>query len=249
MRRLAWILGVCACGDDVRPEPDAPGVPPGSFQYLLRVTPSEPPDRPPAAAPAKVYIDGVARTALDLVYPDEGTALGERHVVELRAGAAVLASYELVIDREGCLDRFDRASLLQQDLCAFDSGDLRFASERAAEGERVCYGDGFCFPRCFDDSSCASPAEPRCTSRATSEAPFASHLACAPAGPRALGESCALVADPAGAYDDCALGLLCVAGACRRACRPRSSDPGCNGCTYVPGHAPEIGVCPSPATR
>jgi hypothetical protein len=164
-------------------------------------------------------------------------------VVELRAGpGVVVARQELVIDRNGCLFNFPRAELLHQDFCGYDSGDLRFASERAVEGERVCFGDSFCFPSCFDDASC-TPERPRCTSRATSTSPFASHLACSPVGPRALGETCALVADPDGAYDDCGAGLLCVAGTCRTSCRPRSSDPGCATCTYVPGHAPEIGVC------
>jgi hypothetical protein len=244
--RFAWLVLVCACGDDLRAAADGPDIPLGSFEYKLHVAGAEPPERPPSAAPPTVFIDGVARSLIEELYPDEGSALGVRHLVELRtASGDIVRSFELAIDRNGCLFRFERAELLHQAVCAYDSGDLRFASERALQGSEICYGDAFCFPDCFDDGSCPTPEQPRCTSRATATAPFASHLACAPAGPRSLGESCALVADPAGAYDDCGAGLLCVEGTCRTVCRPRSAEPGCATCAYVPGHAPEIGVCGS----
>jgi hypothetical protein len=116
----------------------------------------------------------------------------------------------------------------------YESGDLRFFAV-TVKGDQGCIADGFCLTcdRC--------PAGERCTSRVTSTSPVASYLGCAPIGPKALGETCELIASDLGAYDDCGDGLLCIGGVCRRTC---NSDSGaCTGCDYVPGHAPEHLVC------
>jgi hypothetical protein len=230
------------CGDNLGgapPDVDAPATS-TAMTFRIGVVPSEPADRPPASPAPTVLIDGSARLAYEEEYPSEELALGRRHSVELRIADTVVASYEVVISKEGCLFQVEQATLYSQTICSYDSGDLRFGSDEA-RGDTTCVGDGFCLASCRA-SDCGTGE--RCTSRASSIDPFASHLACAPIGNRKLGQSCALIDDPAGAYDNCGADLLCVGGTCRTTCVPSAATPSCTGCSYVPGHAPEIGICP-----
>ena len=70
---------------------------------------------------------------------------------------------------------------------------------------------------------------------------MSTHMACAPTGPK-VGEACSFTADPAGAYDDCGDGLLCILGVCERFC----TEQECAGhrCDYLAGQPPEMRQCP-----
>ena len=183
---------------------------------------------------ARRYIDGVATNKVEITYDSADDAIGESFLVELRYGERAVAQFRATLSETSCLGRVDNPSRYRLSLCSYASGDLRFQSDSAFSDSRSCIGDGFCHAIC----SCGLD---RCTSRITSREPFASHLGCAPVGPKALGEACALIADADGDYDDCGSNLLCVDGrvtsgaACRavqtatrvrgcRVTRPRSTS-------------------------
>ena len=234
MRRYATALIVLAACD----VSDSPPPPP-PFTYELRVVPAEPGDRAPSAAPPRVVIDGMETLDLNIEYASLELALASTHRIELRQGDVVVAAVDVVPEPNSCLDRVTSPDHLEKRYCGFDSGDLRFAVDEVSSPTQGCHADGTCIPRCLPGTC---PGE-KCTSRAPLLVPFSSHLACAPIGPRLLGETCSYLASEAGAYDDCAEGLLCVDGACRTLCRQFTAGQ-CDGCAYVPGHAPEIGICP-----
>ncbi len=237
MRSSLLLFSLAACGDNASiPSVDAPSTP--SVSYRLVAVPSEPADRPPPDVKPQVFIDGVETAELVKIYPDIAAAIADVHRVELRYGTTVIAARDAGPSATSCMPN-DAITEYRQGLCEFDSGDLRFGSETITGTQGVCVGDGFCL------SGCNCGATERCTSRIVSTTPLASHLGCAPIGPRTLGQTCTLIADPAGAFDDCGAKLLCVGGTCAVTCDPRmGSDPCVTGtCSFVPGHAPDIGVC------
>lgn len=228
--RVAVFLVLAACVVANPPPPPA-----DRFTYTINVLHAEPIDRPPASPAPIILIDGIETARVDLVYD---SVVLEPHLIELRHGDHVIASTRVVAEPGGCADRVTNPTHYAKTYCGYDSGDLRFAAEEAF-GDDACSGDGFCIPRCFPgDDSC--PGQ-RCASRATLIDPFSSHLACTPIGPRLLGEACTWTDNPDGAYDDCGDGLACIAGTCHTVCRQGAST--CGPCTYVPGHAPELGIC------
>ncbi|HTJ44520.1 MAG TPA: hypothetical protein VL463_20590 [Kofleriaceae bacterium] len=243
MRAVGCLLYVCACSAepatimvmDAGP-PDAE-IPLLHMSYDLYVFNAEPFERPaPAIAPV-VYIDGVPRRSLSIVYTNELKAIGAKHVVELRYDDHVIASYALTIERTGCLNplTIPIAASYSQALCEYDSGDLRFASDEAmsvpiGNGGATCVGDGTCRP-C---GGCVGDPHLRCGLRVESTTPFASRLDCAPRGTKQLGEACTFIDDPDGAYDDCAADLFCVEGTCRASCASGM---------FVDGYPPEVRVC------
>lgn len=247
--RGCWLViaVLAACGGDAphaTPPPDAAPPGPTAMTYRFSIFPAEPQDRPAAATPPTAYIDGHAMQELDLTFPDEAAALGTSHVAELRYGSLVVASYTVTLgDAGSCLDPTTAGTVTEYDqsLCAYDSGDLRFGGDHSTvtttpSSGGVCTGDGFCAPDC----NCS--AGQRCTERVVSTSPWFSHLGCAPIGTKPAGAACTFTADPAGAYDDCAGGLACVAGTCQPTCSPQA--PCATGtCGYVPGYPPEIMVC------
>ena len=159
---------------------------------------------------------------------------GAQHLIELRF-EGVTVSKTIRIEPDFCLTSFPNVIEYSEGYCMYESGDIRFGSNQATATGGLCVGDGFCRP------DCPCTTQERCTSRVVSTAPFVSHLGCAPVGPRAVGESCALIADPEGAYDDCGADLLCVSGTCRQRCIADGSS--CAACEYVEGHAPELRIC------
>ena len=216
--------------------------------YELVLVPGEPSDRPPPVEAPVSYIDGVEATLLDRTYPSATVAVGTMHEIELRLGSVTIASRTLEIDTDGCLGRVPAATYFQQAACAYASGDLRISGEEATGPHGGCITDAPCLPPCNPTAGTGCPADQRCTSIVTSVDPLASHLGCAAVGLGQLGEPCGLISDADGVHDDCGAGLLCVAGACHETCAPR--DPAaCTGCEYVPGNAPELGVCPLASTR
>jgi hypothetical protein len=241
MRSLAVVMLMAGCGDNrsIPAHGDAGTGDAGlSFTYRLRLVASEPADRAPTDPKPVAMIDGIASDELVQGYPDLAAAVADVHHVELRQGATVIASRDIGPSAATCMPN-GTITAYTQGICEFDSGDLRFGSETVTGNGGTCVGDGFCAPAC----NCG-PTE-RCTSRIVLETPLSSHLGCAPVGPRTVGQPCALVADPAGAYDDCGADLLCVGGTCQPTCDPRmGSHPCATGtCTFVPGHAPDLGVC------
>lgn len=208
-----------------------------TLAYSLGTISSEPFDRPAHVPAPVVYIDGVARSSLQIEYASVDDALPESHVLELRYGDQVVRSREVVLREESCLR--DGPSRYSQTFCVYESGDFRFSSD----GSDHCVGDALCLPPCHpfrQPTGCAGAT--RCTSLVGSMEPFASHLGCAPIGPKTFGDACSVIAgEPLASYDDCGNGLLCVEGTCHLLCEGPS--PGCPSCDYVPGHAPELRVC------
>lgn len=233
--RGAWLALLVACGDNTSSPPDASG---GGepLTYRLVVLPGEPADRPLPEPLPTTLIDGVPTNELEVEYGSLEVAAGDVHRVELRHGDVVIARYETAPLATACVDVHPVAQYSQV-VCALESGDIRFLSERVEGAGGACIADGFCGPRC------ACGAGERCTSLVVSLDPFASHLGCAPIGDRREGQTCRLVDDPAGAFDDCGADLLCVEGRCRTACNPKNAACASGTCRFVPGHAPEIGIC------
>lgn len=236
MTRTAWLLLACAaCGAGGKS-----GGPP--LDVRLQLFPDEPSDRPARPIAPVAYIDGVATQRADFHYDDGDAAFAVSHVAELRFGATVVASIDLTLVPHGCLDPVNDPGVTSYtaSICLYESGDLRFGSAES-RGDTVCVGDGFCTPACAPGGpSDGCGAGTHCTARASSMTPFASHLGCAPLGGKQLGDPCAFTADPAGAYDDCAAGLVCVDGACRATC---AASPTCATCAYVDGYPPELRAC------
>jgi hypothetical protein len=234
---LLALLGACGESDDL--PTDAPV--PLAYAFEVVVGWTEPEDRPfpdPIDRAYQVYIDGTRTKSMIARYETERVADGWAHVLELRSAGRVLLTRTFGVTDGYCLQRVQQSDYptsirYVQPICAYWSGDLRLGIARGADGSWACGSDDTCRPACGPHAPCA--AGERCTSRTTSLAPLASHLACAPVGPKQLGEACALVDDPGGAYDDCGAGLLCVDGACRAVCEQGR---------YLPGQPPELRLCP-----
>ena len=236
---LALTLAGCSAQHATPPPPDAdPGL-----HYQLLVLPSEPGQRPPRMPPPTVFIDGTERTSITVDYASYADALQLTHDVQLRAGDVVVAEY---VAGSGTISDCsfhhmgEPVTRYSEGVCELDSGDLRAGNSDASVASGGCSGDGFCAPYCLPGNpSCG--AGMHCTGRAASIDPLYTHLGCAPIGAKQLGETCSFVPDSAGAYDDCADGLLCVAGTCHALCPVNGTV--CSTCSYVDGEPPELRVC------
>jgi hypothetical protein len=173
------------------------------------------------------YIDGQLGNRLTESYDSHEEVDSALHLVELRIGDLVVRSIHVRV--EDCSTGPEGLADYREDICALDSGDLR------ADGP--CERGRECEPECHSQSACTG----RCTSRITSTNPLKSHLACAPWGPKFLGEACELIPHPDGAYDDCGDNLTCLDGRCHRTCLAIDRD--CHCLRRVSGHAPELRVC------
>jgi len=239
-RGAVLVLLLTACGEHGSVPVDAPFVP-GPVTYRLSVGWAEPMSRPQPSSLPTIFIDGVARDQISEIYARREDTVDVKHVIELRAGDAVLRTRTWGID-QSCLDQVeptDTATEVEEGACAYWSGDLRFGGVSVQSDRGFCVGDGFCIPDCGGQFGFPCPDAERCTSRASSTVPLASHLACAPVGPKQLGEACALIADAKGALDDCGKDLLCVDGTCRSVCM-------CNGACadgFITGQPPELMLC------
>jgi hypothetical protein len=240
--RALWITtlvaGITGCAADEADSGDGP------LTYSLSAFWVAPMGAPVVTKPV-VYIDGVQVESVTYEYPTTASAKQAVHVIELRHGDQVVFSQSAPGADHYCLAYVGSAITAAQSWCAYGNGDLRYAGDQAhgTSGD-VCVGDGFCRPRCVPPAAYCAPNE-RCTSIYGSLDPIATHLGCAPAGARLAGDTCALVVDAAGMHDDCAAGLLCVEGTCRQTCLPGSMElpAGCTACSFVAGHAPEMGIC------
>jgi hypothetical protein len=172
----------------------------------------------------QVFIDHVATALLHQTYPDLETASGFHHLVELRYADHVLATYDTSTDTTDCTTHVAGAvASVTVDLVALDSGDIRYYGDSIITSSAVCAGDG------SGAAACYCPGE-RCAPRITLADPLFSRMACAPIGPKAAGDPCTLIDDPAGAYDDCGESLFCLAGTCTAFCSPG----------VPPGYPPEV---------
>ena len=164
-----------------------------------------------------------------------------RHVV-LRGNGMELRTID-VLDSDGlCVERHERGQpprRFWQTICLLWSGDLRLARARDDDGGWMCDEPMICPAACGAHAPCG--AGQRCTSRRTT--PISTHMACAPIGPRSEGETCSLVQDPAGAYDDCGDGLLCERGVCQRLCSLAECSVAGPACQYIHGQPPELRFC------
>jgi hypothetical protein len=223
--RAATVVAIalsCACSADV--------------DYSIGVRRSERADRPVPAQPLTVLIDGVARDRVTYSFGSSDEAAATTVVLELAFGDDVVAAYPHKIGRSECGDEPWFGTIeIGESFCQYDNGELRFASRRTEGTSSTCIGDGFCLPQCSVYSESVSCGDGRCTSRITHFDPIFSRLACAPTGPKQLGDVCTYINDDAGAFDDCGRGLLCVEGICRQIC-------GDSDCVYVAGHASELRV-------
>ena len=191
--------------------------------------------RPAPSVMPRTFIDGIERSILDLVYENPENDI-TKHIVELRFSNTAIRTLGVSLDTFGQRCKSDGVvRSIEQTICVYDSGDLRFGSETVDDS---CVADAACRPACQPLDGCAVG---RCTSYITSTEPLASYLGCAPIGVRQIGQSCGYVPTPDGLYDDCGEHLLCVNGRCRATC---GSDGDCTGCANVPGHAVELRVCP-----
>ena len=239
---LALLLAGCSAQHAAQaPSPDAfPGL-----HYELIVLPTEPAQRPPRTLPPQVFIDGVARTSITLDYASYADALQLSHEVQLRAGDVIVADYVAGSGEiSNCSFHFMGAPVTSysEGVCEYDSGDLRAgSSDGTTANGGGCNGDSFCTAQCSPANAAYCGAGMHCTARAPSIDPLYSHLACAPLGTKQLGDACSFIPDRSGAYDDCADGLLCVAGTCHALCN--IVPPTCTPCTYVDGEPPELTVC------
>lgn len=237
MRFLAVLVVAAACGDgSTTTLIDADG----GVTLTLQAVHAEPAERAAPAVATAVWIDGVQGDLASFEYPGRDVALATPHTLELRAAGVVLATHHVDARDFDCLQEVPDAKMAGAAYCVYESGDIRFADDRAGGmNSGFCIGDGFCRAECYPlQPGCG--AGQHCSSRVTSRAPFASHLGCVPVGARALHETCALIDDAAGAYDDCADGLLCVEGTCEALCVPDFGDVS----HLIPGHAPELALCP-----
>lgn len=228
MRFLAVAAVLVACAPASEPEPVA---------LRLSLVNAERDLRPTPALLPRTFIDGVERNVLEVEYLDLDDEVTS-HLVELRySSPTAIRTLQVSLDSFGTKCKSDGGmQMIEQKVCVYDSGDLRYGSETV---DGICTADIACRPTCQPLQGCATA---RCTSLITSFSPLASHLGCAPIGPRKYLEPCLLVDTPDGAHDDCGEHLLCVNGRCRATC---GSEVDCTGCANVPGHAIELRVCPS----
>lgn len=235
--RLAVLALLVACGDPTTSEPrdaasDAPAT---GVMYELLTSHREPRLDPHPTT----YIDGMMVDHVVAFYPTQERFAAASHTVELRSGAAVLSQLTIDAAVRGTCSGVPVPTSVQDVLCVLDHGELRFASTTIRGDGGVCVGDGFCLPRCFPGDEVACPEDQHCTARVTSRDPLYTRMDCAPVGARTLGQTCAAVDDPAGAYDDCARGLICLGGTCRALCTAACSD-----CPAPARYPDEIRVCP-----
>ncbi|MBA3459218.1 MAG: hypothetical protein H0T46_04605 [Deltaproteobacteria bacterium] len=241
MRGSHTLLAVlCACGaDDVWP---ADAAVPERELYEIAVGGGEPSDRPGPIyyAPVHVFVDGRVTRSLTSMREEE---LAGKHTFELRQAGKVLLSRTYDFEDGLCVRRIEQPGYPSttrhtQIICSYWSGDLRLGVARRAAGSSCEF---VCMPECGDHAPCA-PGD-RCTTRTTSIYPALGHLGCAPIGPKAAGDPCALIDSAGGAYDDCGENLICVGDKCQRTCDARYCEDH-PGCRYVPGHPPELRICP-----
>lgn len=231
---IALALLAAACGTS-----ESPAVQP--LTYTIDVRRLE----PARAVPPVIYIDDVPGDSLSIEFPSYVAALAATHHVQLRAGDVVVA--EQVLDRgylEDCSKQMGGLAPreFQADLCEWDHGEVSVNSTEGSAEKRACVGDSFCYTGGCDVASAnGCPAGTHCTTRAQSIDPLYTHYACAPVGTKQLGEACSLIPDPAGAYDDCANELLCVAGTCHAICEPAYTS--CSSCMPVDGEPYDLRVC------
>jgi hypothetical protein len=227
----AAITAVAIAGCAV--DPSAPPTPPATIHDTVIVSLGS----PARAVPPTILIDGVARTRLD----EEVTVVPSHHV-EMRAGEVVVAAIDLAPADQACeLATPLAATSESSSVLAYENGELRFESASVTTDGSGCVADGGGQPACYPGTT-SCPGGGHCTSRAQSISPLYTHLACAPVGTHQLGDACALLPDTDGAYDDCADGLLCVAGACRALC-VLTDDSRCATCANVDGEPAELAVC------
>jgi hypothetical protein len=195
-----------------------------------------------AAGPPTIYIDDVATLTATFQYTSPADAEGQVHTIELRFGSATIRSYvrtlgtdpELAISCGGSGLTLPVTSL-HEDLCEYDSGDIRYGDESARAGSCDLEGDGFCSPECYP-TTC--PSGERCTREVTSIDPPASYLTCGPIGSAAIGSACTI----GSAFDDCGSDGLCVGGTCVALCDPQQPTESCT-CSNVPGVPAELMIC------
>jgi hypothetical protein len=241
-RAALFVLWIAGCAADEPVTIDAP--PPGPISFTIGASWCESPYQGPPAHEPTIVIDSVARTRLEIEYESYDAAIADSHLVELRYGDTVVRAetYPLA---GGCL-RDDRPSThYQKGVCAYKSGDLRYATGHTSNaGGVMCIEDGFSQDQC--SQFCPEPYNGmRCGSRIVLTDPPASHLACVPIGPKHAGEACTMIAAPDGAYDDCGAELMCLDGVCRSWMRI-SPYVDVEGCSFVTGYAPEVRLCRDP---
>lgn len=242
--RALWIVALLAGCEGESRQPMLLDAASGPVSYELAAHWTMWGDQPDVQPRPVVYIDGVMAEARTFEYATPADALAAEHVIELRHGDVVVFSAVSTATERTCLDHVANATVASESWCAYPHGELRFDSDKAGVAAgAMCIGDGFCLPRCgYAGGHCASGE--KCTSLYASLDPIATHLGCAPIGDKGLDEACTFVTDATGMHDDCDGGLLCVEGTCQRTCVPTLPLPeGCTACSYVYGHAPEIGVC------
>ncbi len=206
----------------------------------IYIAPSDPTDRPARMSPPQIFVDDMPTRSFETEYASYADAISASHTVELRAGEVVVASMSLgSAEIQDCSAHYDDEPVIDfmDTLCEYDNGELAYESSEGSTASGGCQGDAFCTHGC---GPCSTGMH--CTSRAVLIDPLYTHLGCAPIGPKQLGDACELIMDPNGAYDDCADGLLCVAGTCHTICQQPTS-PQCSICEYVDGEPSELKVC------
>nr|HEX4317071.1 hypothetical protein [Kofleriaceae bacterium] len=235
--RRGWAVAALtfACGGG-RGDAVVDAMPP-TLSYSLFVQAQQ----PARTDPPIVFIDGAQRDSLLADFPDTASAAASSHDIELRVGSAVVATMTLDVGQD-MLDCFGVGSAMpvvsfREDLCDFETGDLRYASNECETVGGVSVGDGFCIPRCQSDQQCGSGA--RCSSIVTLQDPLYSHVGCAPIGSAAIGSGCTFTAGSDGMYDDCVAGAVCVDGTCLEQCAA-GSGCGSGSCTAVDGEPVQL---------
>lgn len=230
---IAILLGGCGAENSgIDASPDAATDWLGEFTWTIEVTASE----------AVVRIDGVERDELVLALDGEAAAREREIVIEAEVGGVVAATRTLRGDCDSHCAPVAWSSRVEV-LCSYDSGELRLDFVNC-DGAGGCAGDAFCLAECGGGLVC--PAGTRCGIDRVDAAPEYGWPSCVAIGPVGEGDACAIDAQ---GIDDCSDQLHCVAGSCRRACRPGGGGDQCGGaaCEPVPGMSPEVGVCPPAA--
>ncbi len=141
------------------------------------------------------------------------------HVIELRSGSAVVASFSLYgeqyCDPQASPD--SRIIDYTADLFAYPSGELWYMYDKGVvvDGFNACVGDGSGGRGC--DAPCATGTS--CGVRAVLLEPLYSQARCVPTGAATAGSACAYAPGSDGfLYADCAAGLTCYDGTCHASC-------------------------------
>ena len=136
--------------------------------------------RPIPGDPPRTFIDGVERSTFEVEYTSADDVT--KHIVELRLDNTTIRTLQVSLDSFGDRCKSDgQMQSIVQEICVYDSGDLRFGSETV---DGACVANAFCRPACQPLEGCATS---RCTSLVTSTSPLTSHLGCAPIGTQLLG--------------------------------------------------------------